>query len=885
MTKPEKALIGIGIVYRKLEQWQKSLDSFQQALLIRHQTGDKAGEAASLTNIAKVYTDLSQWPKALEVYQQALPLYQQLGDKRNEAITSSVLGTLCADLSQWPKALEYYQQAVLLYQQLGVKKGEAGALSNLGNVYANLGQPQKALPYFQQVLPLYQQLGLKREEAIALAFIGDVYKRADQPQKALEYYHQSLPILQMIDDKRDEAAILDAMGTSYDSLGQSQKALDYLQQALSINQKIGDQQNEATTLINLGIVYKGLGQFQKALECLQKMLPFLRESGNKNSESGALSFIGEIYHDLKRFDESETAYRQALTCFEQMRDTLNLDAQARADYLEQNLDRYRGLMETLLDQATPTKTQEAFTLSQKMKGRSLSELLAGRATLNTNLSDAERTKLQELRAMCDRLNARIVAEGVTNEIGSKKRAEALRGELEVAERDLSVFTDQLYTRYPEAAASRAAQSASAKQVAAALPKGVALVEFTGVGNKGRLAAFVTTHKGKVGFFDAGMPPAELIKAIAALRAGVVDPRVGDRNAWKAPARALYNALFAPLEKEGGLRGVSCLVICPSGPLWDVPFTTLLDAKNRPLLSRFTLTQAQSATIYIASQDRARQWKPASGRPGRDTATAILAVADPAFAEYKSGFGNDPTLPGQRPLPAPDRPLPAPDRPLPAPDRPLPSPDRPLPAADRALLLPESLRGGRLSALPGTRREAASIQSAFPQASIFVGSRAQESTVKQLAPQTRFLHLATHGFVNDTAPLLSALVLAEPPQAGPGSDEDGFLTARELLDLDLSHVEMTVLSACNTARGVNQSGEGVVGLTWALFAAGCPTQVLSQWAVNDASTATLMEQFYANLKAGKPKAEALRQAALSVSRNPATAHPYYWAPFVLFGSGE
>lgn len=79
---------------------------------------------------------------------------------------------------------------------------------------------------------------------------------------------------------------------------------------------------------------------------------------------------------------------------------------------------------------------------------------------------------------------------------------------------------------------------------------------------------------------------------------------------------------------------------------------------------------------------------------------------------------------------------------------------------------------------------------------------QEEAFKRLAPKFRYLHLATHGFVNDTVPLLSSLVLAEPPVSGIGSDEDGFLTARELLALDLSRVEMTVLYACNTAWGQN-----------------------------------------------------------------------------------
>jgi CHAT domain-containing protein len=131
-------------------------------------------------------------------------------------------------------------------------------------------------------------------------------------------------------------------------------------------------------------------------------------------------------------------------------------------------------------------------------------------------------------------------------------------------------------------------------------------------------------------------------------------------------------------------------------------------------------------------------------------------------------------------------------------------------------------------------------------------------------------------------LLSSVVLASPPA---GSPEDGFLTAREIFDLDLSAAEMVVLSACNTARGEKRSGEGIVGLTWALFVAGAPTQVLSQWAVDDASTATLMQRFYANLtgQGQTAKGAALRRAALTLLRDGGRhRHPYYWAPFVLIG---
>jgi len=79
------------------------------------------------------------------------------------------------------------------------------------------------------------------------------------------------------------------------------------------------------------------------------------------------------------------------------------------------------------------------------------------------------------------------------------------------------------------------------------------------------------------------------------------------------------------------------------------------------------------------------------------------------------------------------------------------------------------------------------------------------------------------------------------------------------------------------------------LTWALFIAGVPSTVVSQWKVESASTRELMLDFHRSLRAmsrnSAPKAEALRQAALKVMKNPQTGHPFYWAGFVLVGAGR
>ena len=124
-----------------------------------------------------------------------------------------------------------------------------------------------------------------------------------------------------------------------------------------------------------------------------------------------------------------------------------------------------------------------------------------------------------------------------------------------------------------------------------------------------------------------------------------------------------------------------------------------------------------------------------------------------------------------------------------------------------------------------------------------------------------------------------------------SNEDGLLEAWELMQLDL-RAELAVLSACETAGGRVGAGEGMIGLSWAMFIAGVPSIVVSQWKVESAGTRDLMVNFHRammgearGVKGRLTKAEALRQAALKVMKQPETGHPFYWAAFVLIGAGR
>ena len=129
-----------------------------------------------------------------------------------------------------------------------------------------------------------------------------------------------------------------------------------------------------------------------------------------------------------------------------------------------------------------------------------------------------------------------------------------------------------------------------------------------------------------------------------------------------------------------------------------------------------------------------------------------------------------------------------------------------------------------------------------------------------------------------------------PQASDPANEDGLLEAWEMMNLDLK-AKLVVLSACETARGKLGAGEGVIGMMWAVFIAGCPTLVVSQWKVDSASTAELMLEFHRNLISGArhsgsamTKPEALRRAAIKVMKSRKYNHPLYWSGFIVVGDG-
>jgi CHAT domain-containing protein len=167
--------------------------------------------------------------------------------------------------------------------------------------------------------------------------------------------------------------------------------------------------------------------------------------------------------------------------------------------------------------------------------------------------------------------------------------------------------------------------------------------------------------------------------------------------------------------------------------------------------------------------------------------------------------------------------------------------------------------------------------------------ANEPNLRAALPGKRYLHLATHGLVDQHQhSSLAALALTPPPGETTNAEDDGFLQLYEIFDLKLPECELAVLSACKTNVGRAFEGEGVFALSRGFLAAGARRVIASQWSVDDVSTAELMGTFFQKIAAAEKAGQqidyalALRDAKRRVRSEKQWAAPYYWAPFILTG---
>ncbi|HVO62607.1 MAG TPA: CHAT domain-containing tetratricopeptide repeat protein [Terriglobales bacterium] len=172
--------------------------------------------------------------------------------------------------------------------------------------------------------------------------------------------------------------------------------------------------------------------------------------------------------------------------------------------------------------------------------------------------------------------------------------------------------------------------------------------------------------------------------------------------------------------------------------------------------------------------------------------------------------------------------------------------------------------------PVIQDEVQALSDMLPDSRMFLSTEAAEDKLRMYGPESRIIHIASHGYFRQDNPMFSSIRLGQ-----------SHLSLYDLYHLHLP-AELIVLSGCATGMNVVSPGDELIGLVRGLLQAGAQNLVLSLWDVHDASTKQFMIDFYARLQQGHSYAAALQSAMLELRQR--YPHPYYWAPFALIGKG-
>ncbi len=301
-----------------------------------------------------------------------------------------------------------------------------------------------------------------------------------------------------------------------------------------------------------------------------------------------------------------------------------------------------------------------------------------------------------------------------------------------------------------------------------------------------------------------------------------EPTAAYQRYTKAAFWLYENVLLRPALRHHRQSGPKKLLILPDGALWDLPFSALLSSQAPEGEPSYSPQQLD----YLVK-------------------TYELTTAPSALAWLDDGH---PSLPLKVGALAPEF-------------------NGDAMASRTACVSP-------LPALNHSMEEAEAIISRV-KGQVFLGPEARLQALTASREEFTVWHIATHACRDQEDPSQSALFL-----------QDGSLTASQIANLPLQ-LQLVVLSACETQSGPYRAGEGVLSIGRAFLQGGARALIGSLWPVSDAATAELMPLFYDALAGGQSTSGALQQAQLDylAQQDRLSAHPHYWASFVLVGQDQ
>jgi tetratricopeptide (TPR) repeat protein/CHAT domain-containing protein len=881
--------------------------------------------AKLLTELGEAYLHLGSDVGAKESYQQCLAIRREkLGpDHPDVGRALQRLGWICIRTARFAEAEPFYEESLNIYRKsLGNDdRMVVGGLAELGLLYVQTNRYGEAEKTFQEAVAIAEKNPNFATEFLANALEnwGRLCRETGRFEMAESLYKRALAMWrEILGDANPPVAFVSLrLAQLYASVGRYLEAESLYRHALSILEYTQGKGHPDTQspLTGLGGVLCALGRFDEAESVLQQSLDLTKTGWimNDRDRSTTLETLAGVHLECGRWEEAIQGYTETQQVYRRLLSRVlpGLSPAEQMVYVSSATRRasFARWLSFGLENAQRAEVVDA-SAEWLLNGKALSaELLAEQTRLARQSDDP---------TVAETIGELAVVRGQLAHLVLNPAQQSGGDDLNTVARKLSLRESELSRQLGRQTLSALREDpwVTLEEVRNNLPAGSVLIEIAKfpvyrAASEGRGGKWEQTHyaawvippadAGRATLVDLG-DAAAIDDAVARCRqcvesffsvAGSAGLERATETAMAETAR--LNALvWQPLEKAAG--DAKSLVVSPDGSLWLYPWEALSDGEGRFLVEKkqisYVITGRQIAVHKARKADNARK----SG-----TDAAIFADPDYDAELGESGAG--------RPNAWSD--------------------------AIRVLLgtaAPRGLLGNAtVRPLAGAASEAdafaAAMQSYVAAAPrVYRGKQASESEFKKLQ-SPRVLVISTHGFFLpdqsfDNIPVTEEAKRLQTRYAvnrfvgrAPGNElivpnpllrcglalaganrhhdtaeaDDGVLTGLEILGADLGGTELVVLRACEGGIGAVRDAEGTVGLHYAFQLAGAETVVAALWSIPVKPSSELMQTFFDNLVKKQGKAEALRNAHVSliehIRKTTGSAHPALWAGFAVIGDSR
>lgn len=890
-------------VYTSVDDSHKTIELSKSILPLARKLGEFDTELNFLLALGNAYNSIGKHEQAIESAQESLALAQKQQNAQAKAVAFLTLARAYQSLASTPN--EYRKATMAAISSLTTAwtiqdhRLEANALALLGRVYNSVGEKEKAMLFAHEGLKVAKKNNIPKAAASSLLTLSGLYLEQSNYQNAVQTTTESREILQDLKKLEKESAASVMQGLAYLGQGNIKQAIKLSELGLALSQQIKSSRIEALARIVLSLAYSQNGDLQKALELINQSRDIAKTINNRDLEALTLEVLGEIYRNAGQNQQAIAAYQEAISInnsftalagVARLYQESNLLATSIAYFKravnknEKQVPRVIAGLPDWLQESFPQALQNLTGLGATHVYRSFTNLLLAQSRPLEAQQVIELLKEQELREYTG--NPRIsntpqgqpvsltitpTEEQILGEYGSlitfgyriNECQQTQCSELEQLLQQREVLTQKYYKSLgnletvirhkqsiDEAFIDPNQLALKAQKIVEAQP-GTLLIYPLVLEDKVWL--LWASKGGILKSEQVSVNQAELASTVLRFRQ-LLQNRFSNIDEVKRTGKQLYDWLIKPLEKELKANDIQNLVFALDRSTRYIPMGTLFDGEKY-LIENYTVSTVLSANLTnmarVEEGSRRRGIPSGVERKEENSKSSVDEIT-------VLGLGVSEAIAGFRPLPN-------------------------VPPELEAIV----------------RRESGETQGVYP-GKEYLNQEFDFFTLRDNSSNHQLLHIATHARFLPGRARQSFFLL--------GTGEKFVIPDIETW-LNLRNVSLVVLSACETALGgPGLDGREIAGMGYYFLNSGAKSVMASLWNVDDYSTRLLMEQFYKNLAQGTAtspvsKAQALRQAQLALLKgNPseqlnqwdksipfneqqrALYHPYYWAPFILMGSG-